>query len=379
MDYNGIQTKIIHYGEENFSDVISPIHLTSTYKMDDLEPKGRFYLRYDNESREVLEKKLALVEKSKYCLAFSSGMAAITSVIFSLLNSQILKPNSLILAFDDLYSVTKKIFDNILPKYNIRVKYIDFSMDYQLPENERVSMVWLESPTNPFMKMTDVKDLINRIKYVYPDVITVFDNTFLTPYFYNPVDDNVDIIVHSTTKYINGHSDSLGGAVVTNNDELYQKIREYRNIFGNALSPFDSFLTTRGLKTLPLRMEKHQQNALKVIDYLKTKSFVDKIFYPSFYSKISPSVRGFGGTLSFTLKFDIEQIKSFVESLSLISYAVSLGGVESLICVPRFSTHKGVESVPENLIRLSVGIEEFEDIISDLDQAFNKVLLNKVI
>jgi len=377
----GFETHLIHTGEEDnlINDVIFPIHLTSTYKMDDLEPKGKFYIRYDNETREVLEKKLAVIEKAKYCLVFSSGMAAITSVIFGLFNSQILKPNTTILSFDDLYSVTKKVFDNILPTYNIKVKYLDFSKDSNIPENENVSMVWLESPTNPFMKMTNVKSLVNKIKLFYPNAITVFDNTFLTPYFYNPIDDGIDIVVHSTTKYINGHSDSLGGAVITNNEELYQKIREYRNTFGNALSPFDSFLTIRGLKTLSLRMEKHQQNCFKIVEYLKTKSFVREIFYPSFSDQKSPSVRGFGGTLSFTLDFDIDQIKAFVKSLKLIAYAVSLGGVESLICVPHFSTHKGIRNIPPNLIRLSVGIENVDDIINDLDQAFNKILLNKVI
>ncbi|MCS7164937.1 MAG: PLP-dependent aspartate aminotransferase family protein, partial [Candidatus Calescibacterium sp.] len=275
------ETSIIHLAEKPFEDnihgdVIKPIHLTSTYQLVELEPTGYFYQRYGNQTRESLEKKLAFCEKTKYCLVFSSGMAAITSVIFSLTN-----PGSKILAFDDLYSVTKKVFNEVLPKYNISVNYVDFTKEFEIDHD--VCLVWLESPTNPLMKMVNVKKIIEKIKSRKPNVKVVFDNTFLTPYFYNPIEDGVDIVVHSATKYINGHSDCLAGAVMLNDDEIFQKLKQYRDTFGNTLSPFDSYLVLRGLKTLHLRMQKHQENCVKIVDYLRTKKFVSKILYPSLY------------------------------------------------------------------------------------------------
>lgn len=363
------ETSLIHLGEKPFEnnlegDVVKSIHLTSTYELQDLEPTGLFYQRYDNQTRQTLETKLAYIEKAKYCLVFSSGMAAITSILFS-----ILKPNSKILAFDDLYSVTKKVFNNYLVHYNSKVDYIDFTKTLDI--NKDYDLVWLESPTNPLMKTVNVKNLVQKIKSSIPKAIVVFDNTFLSPYFYNPLLDGVDIVVHSLTKYINGHSDSIGGAIMTNHETLYQKIKEYRNTFGNPLSPFDSYLTLRGLKTLHIRMEKHQENCKKVIEYLQTKDFVEKIFYPSFSQDLSPNVKGFGGTFSFLLSLNKQQIKTFIKNLKLISYAVSLGGVESLICLPYYSTHKGIENIPSNLVRLSVGIENVNDIIEDLENSFS--------
>ncbi|MCS7243966.1 MAG: PLP-dependent aspartate aminotransferase family protein [Candidatus Calescibacterium sp.] len=372
------ETSVIHLAEKPYidniwGDVVKSIHLTSTYQLQDLEPMGHFYQRYDNQTREALEKKLAYSEKANYCLVFSSGMAAITSVIFSIITL-----NCRIVAFDDLYSVTRKIFNQVLPKYNIIVDYIDFTSDFEISKD--VSLVWLESPTNPMMKMIDVKKVVKKIKESNPRTVVVFDNTFLSPYFYNPLDDGVDIVVHSATKYINGHSDCMAGAVMLNNQQLFEKIKEYRNNFGNALSPFDSYLVLRGLKTLHLRMQKHQENCIKVIEYLKTKSFVSKILHPSLCEKdnISANVRGFGGTVSFLVDFTPSQIRHFISNLKVINHAVSLGGVESLICVPHFSTHKGIEGIPYNLIRLSVGIENVNDIIDDLEQAFVKVNSVKV-
>ncbi len=368
MNY-GFQTALIHLGEKPFfdnpeGDVVKSIHLTSTYQLESLEPTGLFYQRYNNQTRETLEKKLAYIEKANYCLVFSSGMAAITSCLFSLLN-----PSNKVLAFDDLYSVTKKIFNHFLPKYNIKVDYVDFTQNIDNIDFTEYCLVWLESPTNPLMKTVNVNQLIKKIKSKNPEIIIVFDNTFLTPYFYNPLADQVDIVVHSLTKYLNGHSDSIGGAVMLNNPSLYEKIKQYRDSFGNQLSPFDSYLILRGLKTLSIRMEKHQQNAIKVVEFLKTQDFVQEVFFPKI-ENLSPNVKGLGGTFSFTVNLDQEDIYRFISSLKLISHAVSLGGVESLICVPYYSTHKGIENIPNNLIRLSVGIEEVEDIIEDLKQAF---------
>ncbi|MEN3014492.1 MAG: PLP-dependent aspartate aminotransferase family protein [bacterium] len=374
-----METAVIHLKEKAYfdnpeGDIVKPIHLTTTYYIKQIEQENqtdRLYQRYDNQTREAVEEKLAYIEKTKYCLAFASGMAAISTVLFSTT-----KPNDQITAFDDLYSVTKKVFNSILPAYNIKVNYVDLTrIDSETIKTLAVSskVLWLESPTNPLMKTINVQKIVEEFKSANPQIIVVFDNTFLTPYFYNPVEDGVDIVVHSATKYLNGHSDCLAGAVMLNDQSLYEQIKFYRDTLGNPLPPFESYLLLRGLKTLHVRMEKHQQNCLKLIEYLKTKDFVQKILYPSLYGNLSKNVRGYGGTLSFLVSFSTDQIQKFLSSLKIINHAVSLGGVESLICVPYYSTHKDIPNIPPNLIRLSVGIENVEDIIQDLEQAFSKV------
>lgn len=382
-------TRAIHILEdpkENYyKDIVAPINLTSTYLLDDLEVKENqyFYTRYDNQTRNILESKLASLENSKFCLTFSSGMSAISTTLLSLV-----KPNSIIISFDDIYSVTKKIFEQFFIEYNIKVIYFDFSEINSIEEflnenlNENVSIIYLESPTNPLLKITDIKKIVSISKKLNNSVKIIFDNTFLSPYFYNPLNDGVDVVVHSLTKYINGHSDVIAGAIMTNNQELFYLIKRYRNMLGGALSPFDSYLIIRGLKTLALRMEKHQQNAMILADYLKKHPKVKKVLYPGLkehknHEIIKNYAKGFGGVISFELDLDNFKIKKFLSNLRLISNAVSLGGVESLICVPYFSTHKDVKDkekigITPNLVRLSVGIEEPQDLIQDLEIALNK-------
>lgn len=382
-------TRAIHILEdpkENYyKDIVAPINLTSTYLLDDLEVKENqyFYTRYDNQTRNILESKLASLENSKFCLTFSSGMSAISTTLLSLV-----KPNSIIISFDDIYSVTKKIFEQFFIEYNIKVIYFDFSEINSIEEflnenlNENVSIIYLESPTNPLLKITDIKKIVSISKKLNNNVKIIFDNTFLSPYFYNPLNDGVDVVVHSLTKYINGHSDVIAGAIMTNNQELFYLIKRYRNMLGGALSPFDSYLIIRGLKTLALRMEKHQQNAMILADYLKKHPKVKKVLYPGLkehknHEIIKNYAKGFGGVISFELDLDNFKIKKFLSNLKLISNAVSLGGVESLICIPYFSTHKDVKDkekigITPNLVRLSVGIEEPQDLIQDLEIALNK-------
>ncbi|MCX7871209.1 MAG: PLP-dependent aspartate aminotransferase family protein [bacterium] len=381
-------TRAIHILEdpkENYyKDIVAPINLTSTYLLDDLEVKENqyFYTRYDNQTRNILESKLASLENSKFCLTFSSGMSAISTTLLSLV-----KPNSIIISFDDIYSVTKKIFEQFFIEYNIKVIYFDFSEINSIEEflnenlNENVSIIYLESPTNPLLKITDIKKIVSISKKLNNSVKIIFDNTFLSPYFYNPLNDGVDVVVHSLTKYINGHSDVIAGAIMTNNQELFYLIKRYRNMLGGALSPFDSYLIIRGLKTLALRMEKHQQNAMILADYLKKHPKVKKVLYPGLkehknHEIIKNYAKGFGGVISFELDLDNFKIKKFLSNLKLISNAVSLGGVESLICIPYFSTHKDVKDkekigITPNLVRLSVGIEEPQDLIQDLEIALN--------
>ena len=386
LSFNNLSfsTRAIHISEDpkssNSKDIISPINLTSTYLLDDIELKEGiyFYTRYDNQIRNVLEDKLASLENAKFCLTFSSGMAAISTTLLALI-----KPNSVIISFDDIYSVTKKMFENILFQYNVKVIYFDFSeidlIEDFLKNNidEKVSVVYLESPTNPLLKITDVRKICSIVKSLNNKVKIIFDNTFLSPYFYNPLDDGVDVVVHSLTKYINGHSDIIAGAIMTNDESIFNLIKTYRNTLGCALSPFDSYLVIRGLKTLALRMEKHQENAIKIANYLKENPKVEKVFYPGLKEHknhliIKQYAKGFGGVISFTLDLNIDQIRKFLNNLKLISNAVSLGGVESLICIPYYSTHKDVKDkdkigITPNLVRLSVGIENYQDLIDDLD------------
>jgi cystathionine gamma-lyase len=386
--YNDLSfsTRAIHISEtpkyNQYKDIIAPINLTSTYLLDDLEVKENqyFYTRYDNQTRNILESKLASLENAKFCLTFSSGMSAISTTLISLL-----KPNSTIISFDDIYSVTKKLFEQFFYQYNIKTIYFDFS-EIELIEdflvntiNEEVSIIYLESPTNPLLKITDIRKVVNIAKSINKDIKVIFDNTFLSPYFYNPLNDGVDVVVHSLTKYINGHSDVIAGAIMTNNEEIFNLIKKHRNMLGGALSPFDSYLIIRGLKTLSIRMEKHQENAINIANYLKAHPKIKKVLYPGLkehknHQIINQYSRGFGGVVSFELDLEIPKIRKFLDNLELISNAVSLGGVESLICIPYFSTHKDVKDkekigITPNLVRLSVGIENYQDLIKDIENA----------
>ncbi|MGC8734560.1 MAG: trans-sulfuration enzyme family protein [bacterium] len=383
-------TRAIHIGEDPknnyYKDIIHPINLTSTYLLDDLEVKENeyFYTRYDNQTRNILESKLASLENAKFCLAFSSGMSAIFTTLISLI-----KPNSTIISFDDIYSVTKKLFEQFFIQYNVKTIYFDFS-EVELIQNflektidEKVSIIYLESPTNPLLKITDIRKIVSLVKEIDKDIKIIFDNTFLSPYFYNPLNDGVDIVVHSLTKYINGHSDVIAGAMMTNNEEIFNLVKKHRNMLGGSLSPFDSFLIIRGLKTLNIRMEKHQQNAINIANYLKTHKKIKKVLYPGLedhknHKIIKEYARGFGGVISFELDLEINKINKFFSNLRIISNAVSLGGVESLICAPYFSTHKDVKDkekigINPNLIRLSVGIENHEDLIDDIENALKNL------
>lgn len=389
---NGLDfsTRAIHIAEDPkknyYKDIIHPINLTSTYLLNDLEVKENeyFYTRYDNQTRNILETKLASLEGANFCLTFSSGMSAISTTLISLLT-----PNSTIISFDDIYSVTKKLFEQFFIQYNIKTIYFDFSEINSIQDflektmDEKVRIIYLESPTNPLLKVTDIKKIVSLAKGINKDVKIIFDNTFLSPYFYNPLKDGVDIVVHSLTKYINGHSDVIAGAIMTNNEEIFNLVKKHRNMLGGALSPFDSYLIIRGLKTLSIRMEKHQQNAINIANYLKSHSKIKKVLYPGLkehknHDIIKKYARGFGGVISFELDLDINKINKFFSNLKIISNAVSLGGIESLICAPYFSTHKDIKNkekigINPNLIRLSVGIENHEDLINDIEQALQNL------
>ncbi|MDR1097130.1 MAG: PLP-dependent aspartate aminotransferase family protein [Tannerella sp.] len=386
--YEGFSTKAVHAGEEpDFregatGDVVVPIHLSTTYARQKVTvpTAGYEYVRTQNPTRRALEIKLASLENAKYGLAFSCGLAAETTVLLSLLN-----PGDHLIAFDDLYGGTKRLFDKIFGPLGMDVSYVDASDPGRVDGAVRpaTKLVWIETPSNPLLKMSDIKAIatITRRR----GLILVVDNTFLSPYFQKPLDLGADIAVHSSTKYLGGHSDVLGGAVMLNSDRLYERLQYHQNAIGAVLSPFDSYLTLRGVKTLALRMEQHRKNALDIAHYLEQHPKVSKVIYPGLkshpqYRLARSQTTGAGGVLSFEIKGAVADAEHFLESLKIVALAESLGGVESLIELPSVMTHASVDKevrekigITDTLIRMSTGIEDIKDLISDLEQAFKQL------
>lgn len=385
----GFDTQAIHAGEEpDFighpsGDVVVPIHLASTFARKDVdEPTGGFeYSRSGNPTRFALEKKLAAIENARYGLAFSSGLAAETTLCLSLLKS-----GDHVVAFDDLYGGTRRLFTRVFQEnFGIEFSYVD-ARD---PENIKAAihkgtkLIWLESPTNPLLRLCDIREIAGIAHDAGAQVAV--DNTFASPYFQQPLGLGADVVVHSTTKYINGHSDSIGGALITSDKELFKKLRFHQNAAGAILSPFDSFLVARGIKTLALRMERHEKNALTVAEFLSAHSKVATVYYPGLTSHpqhalARKQMKGFSGMLSFELKGGEAEAKKFLRNLHLFALAESLGGVESLIEHPATMTHASIPAeerrkigVSDALVRISVGIENAEDLITDLDQALETI------
>lgn len=382
----GFSTEAIHAGEEpdlregSAANVVSPIHLSTTFAWKSPgEPCSEFeYTRTSNPTRRSYETKLASLENAGYALAFASGMAAETAVLQAMI-----RPGDHIVAFDDLYGGTRRLFEEVF--HGLEVSYVDLSEtdNFRSAIRRETRMVWVESPTNPLLKIADIKAISSLAKD--RGILTVVDNTFLTPYFQKPLELGADIVIHSTTKYVGGHSDSLGGAVVVSDDKLHEKIAAIQNNAGAVLSPFDSYLNLRGLKTLSLRMERHQENAMRIADYLDKHPSVSKVYYPGLASHpghevIKNQARGFGGVVSFEIKGDIGTAKTFLDNVKLFTLAESLGGVESLIELPALMTHASLSAevreqigIKDTLIRVSVGIEDADDLIADLGQAFGSL------
>jgi cystathionine gamma-lyase len=378
----GFSTRAIHAGEEPdyaagaAGDVVTPLHLTTTYVWHNpSKPVSEFdYVRSSNPTRKAYETKLAAIEYVKYGLAFASGMAAENAVLQALTSS-----GDHIVGFDDLYGGTRRLFDKVYT--NLSVSYVDLN-DLALFEatiRPETKLVWIESPTNPLTKICDIA-AVAKVAHKH-GLVVVVDNTFMSPYFMKPATLGADIVVHSTTKYIGGHSDVLGGAALTSDDELYEKIKAIQNNCGAVLSPFDSYLNMRGIKTLAVRMEQHQRNAFAIARFLESHPKVNKVLYPGLESHpqhalVKQQTTGFGGMLSFELKGALEDAERFMDRLVLFVTAESLGGVESLIELPVKMTHVHVDKavrdaigITDTLIRVSVGIEDANDLIADLEQA----------
>ena len=382
------ETKAVLLGEEpdlkdGYGDVVVPIHLSSTFarKEVDKPTKGYEYSRSGNPTRNALEKKLAALEDAKFALAFSSGLAAETVICATLMKS-----GDHVIAFDDLYGGTRRLFNKVFNQnFNVEFSYVDARNIEEVKSNirENTKIIWLESPTNPLLKLCDIREISDIAKN--KKIIVVVDNTFMSPYFQKPLNLGVDIVVHSTTKYLNGHSDSIGGAIMLSDEEIYNKLKFNQNAMGPVLSPFDSFLVMRGIKTLPVRMEKHNENAVKVANYLESHPKVKKVNYPGLKSHpqhelAKKQMSGFGGMISFEIKGKLKEAKKFLENLKIFSLAESLGGVESLIEHPALMTHASVAKeerekigITDSLIRVSVGIENADDLIGDLDNGFNLI------
>jgi cystathionine gamma-synthase/cystathionine gamma-lyase len=374
------ETKAIHIGQEADSATgatIVPIYQTSTFTHDEIGVhKGYDYSRSGNPTRAALEKNLASLENGKYGLAFSSGLAAVTAVL------SILKPGDNVVASDDLYGGTYRLFEQVYSPFGINFTYVDgTAVDaFQNAITETTKLIWIETPTNPLLKLSDIEGIATIAKR--NEVRFAVDNTFATPYFQQPLDLGADIVVHSTTKYIGGHSDVIGGAVILNDDELYERIQFYQNAAGAVPGPFDSWLTLRGLKTLALRMKKHEENAKIIAKALLENPNVLSVHYPSLSSQhqlAKKQMKGFGGMISFKIKGGYDEVNKFVTSLKIFSLAESLGGVESLVSYPAAMTHASIPAeerekrgITDNLVRLSIGIEDAEDLLEDIEQALVK-------
>ena len=379
-DRKKIGTRVIHGGqapEPVTGAIMPPIFATSTYVQESPgEHKGYEYSRTQNPTREAYEKCVANLESGSRGFAFASGMAA-TSTILELLDS-----GSHVVAMDDLYGGTRRLFHDVRERSaGLEFSFVDWT-DLNASESairDNTRMIWLESPSNPLMKISDLNAVAAIAKS--NNLLFVVDNTFATPVLQRPLEHGADIVVHSATKYLNGHSDMVGGIAVTNDDELGEQLAYLQNSIGAVAGPFDSFLALRGVKTLNIRMERHNANAQQIAEWLEQDSRVDSVLYPGLASHpqheiASTQMDGYGGIVTFFIKGDIENARRFLESLSIFALAESLGGVESLVDHPGIMTHASVPpaeraalGISDQLIRLSVGIEDVDDLIADLDQA----------
>lgn len=390
---NHFATLAIHVGSEPDSStgaVVVPISLATTYSQKGLGSlngtqeansfgKGFEYSRTGNPTRGAFERALAAVEHAKYGLAFASGLAATTAII------QTLNSGDHVICIDDVYGGTQRLFRRIVnPGSSLTFSFIDMSKPEEIIAaiQPNTKLVWIESPTNPTLKITDIRAVADALaKSPHGKITLVVDNTFMSPYLQNPLDLGADIVLHSVTKYIGGHSDVVMGALACNSDEINTKLRFVQNGSGAVPSPFDCYLALRGLKTLHVRMDAAMKNAMTIAQFLESHSFVDKVVYPGLESHPNHAIakvqaKGFGAMITFFIKGGLNNAGSFLASLQLFTLAESLGAVESLAESPAVMTHASVPpeqrallGISDTLIRLSVGIEHIDDLLADLTQA----------
>ena len=374
------ETQAIHAGQEpdpKSGAVMTPIYQTSTYKQDGVgKHRGYEYSRTGNPTRTALEQNLAALEGGGFCTAYSSGMAAIDTVL------RLLHPGDHILAGNDVYGGTYRLFETQFRKYGLDFTYVDTTDLEQVKANLQpdTKMVWLQSPTNPLLSVSDIAQISETVHNHSREINLVVDNTFATPYLQRPMELGADIVVHSTTKYLGGHSDLVGGAAITKHEETHKQLAFLQNAVGAVPGPMDCFLVLRGIKTLPVRMDRHADNAAALAEFLSGHPGVDTVYYPSLSSHpqaetARKQMRNGGGIVSFLAAGGAEAARKIAEGTKVFALAESLGGVESLIEVPALMTHLSTSdsplAVPDNLVRLSVGLEHIDDLIADLEAAIS--------
>ena len=374
-------TKTIHGGqikEKAYGAVMPPIYQTSTYSQKSPgEHSGYEYSRTQNPTRHALERSIASLENAKYGLAFSSGLSAIDAVM------KLFSPGDEIISTNDLYGGSYRLFNKIYAKFGLKFIFTDLRNLKQTEKlvTNKTKLIWVETPTNPMINIIDIKGLSKICKS--NNLLLAVDNTFSTPYLQKPMDLGADIIMHSATKFLAGHSDVILGLLALSNDELAEKLYFIQNSSGAICGPMDSFLTLRGIKTLHVRMKRHCENAKVIATFLNNHNKVDKVYWPGFENHLNHDVAksqmsDYGGMISFTLKGDFELVKKITSSFKVFTLAESLGGVESLVNHPATMTHASIPKeerdkigIADNLIRLSVGIEDISDLVDDIKQAIN--------
>ena len=377
------ETLAIHAGErpdKAFGAISVPIYQTSTFAFQDVgKTRGYDYSRTANPTRKVLEDTIAQLEGGKAGFAFATGMAAEATVM------HLLKAGDHVISGDDVYGGTYRLFQNVMRDFGLEFTFLRMDNRERIERAIRpdTRMLWLETPSNPLLNIVDVEMAVDIAKK--HNLMTVIDNTFATPYFLRPIDYGVDLVVHSTTKYLNGHCDVVGGAVVTTTDELTQRVQFLLNAMGTCASPFDCWLVLRGIETLPVRMKRHEENASAVANYLVGRPSVNKVFYPGLESHPGHEIarrqmKGFGGVVSFETEGGTESVNAFLRRLKVFSLAESLGGVASLAEHPATMSHASMPKeyrekagITDELVRLSVGLENIDDLIEDLEQALKPI------
>lgn len=374
-------TKVIHAGvhpDSATGAIMTPIYQTSTYVQEEIGVhKGFEYSRTGNPTRAALENNLAALESGKYGACFGSGLAAIDCVV------KMLNPGDEVISTNDLYGGSYRIFKTIFEKYGINFHFVNMLDENNIKDkiNDNTKLIWIETPTNPMMNIVDIKAIVSMAKE--SNIKVAVDNTFATPYLQRPLELGADIVMHSVTKYLGGHSDVVMGALITNDEEIAEEMYRIQNSSGAVCGPMDSFLVLRGIKTLHLRVQRHCENGEKIAHFLSDHPLVDKVYWPGFESHpnhhiAKDQMSGFGGMISFTLKGDdMELAKAIVSKTKIFTLAESLGGVESLVGHPSTMTHASIpreerikSGVLDSLIRLSVGVEDASDLIEDLKEAF---------
>lgn len=376
-------TKAVRAGiqpDPTTGSIIPPIYQTATYVLDEIgKDKGFDYTRSSNPTRAVLEANVAAMENGKYGISYASGMSAVDAI------ARLLKTGDHVVSSDDVYGGVLRLYNQILNRFGVEITYVDTTN----PENieaaiqPNTKMVWLETPSNPLLKVTDL-EIAARIAKDH-GLLSAVDSTFATPYLLRPLELGIDLVVHSTTKYLSGHNQIIGGMVVTDREDLFEQLKFVQKSVGAVSSPFDCWLTLLGIKTLPLRMDKHSESGLAVAKYLEAHPKVQKVIYPGLESHPQHEIakrqmKAFGGMLTFELVGDVQTGVDFMNAVELCALAESLGAVETMVTHPASMTHVSVpreeryaRGLTDSLVRLSVGIEDLDDIIADLDQALAKV------